>query len=83
MTTKRARTDGALVLEYVRIFLEALGMALVLGSPDRPVTLADDSISRPDAGATTQRPLTCSSRRCDHRHDMSVRALVWSCPRGV
>jgi hypothetical protein len=39
----------------VRIFLMALGMALVLGSPGRPVTLADDSISRPDTGATTQR----------------------------
>jgi hypothetical protein len=30
-------------------------VALVLGSPGRQVTLADDSISRPGIGATTQR----------------------------
>ena len=32
-----------------------LSVALVLGSPGRQVTLADDSISRPGIGATTQR----------------------------
>jgi hypothetical protein len=35
--------------------LPDLPVALVLGSPGRPVTLADDSISRPGTGAVTQR----------------------------